>query len=158
MKQKLKSEFEIQDLGQIKDILGIHIEREGRTGRIKLSQEKYVNELLEKFNMNSAKTVSTPIESNTKVTKDLGPNNDEEKERMKNRPYRELIGSLIYLANATRPDIVYAANALSRFCSDPGEEHWLLAKRVLRYLKATKTYGIQYEKSKQKLNAYTDSD
>jgi len=158
VKQKLKSELEIQDLGQITDILGIHIEREGATGCIKLSQEKYVYDLLEKFNMNSAKSASTPIESNTKITKDLGPKDDEERKRMKNRPYRELIGSLIHLANATRPDIAYAANALSRFCSDPGEEHWLLAKRILRYLKGTTSYGIKYERNKQKLNAYTDSD
>lgn len=77
---------------------------------------------------------------------------------MKNRPYREFIGSLIYLANATRPDIAYAANALSKHCSDPGEEHWLLAKRVLRYLKRTKNYSIVYEKRKERLNAYTHSD
>lgn len=158
VKRKLKSEFEITDLGQITDILGIHIEREGETGSIKLSQEKYINDLLKKFNMNSAKTVSTPIESNTKITKDLEPKDDEERKQMKNRPYRELVGGLIYLANATRPDIVYAANTLSRFCSDPGEEHWRLAKRVLQYLKGTKTYGIKYTKNKQKLNAYTDSD
>lgn len=72
--------------------------------------------------MNSAKSVS--IESNTKITKDLGPKDDEERKRMKNRPYRELIGGLIYLANATRSDIVYAANELNRFCFDPGEKHF----------------------------------
>jgi len=68
--------------------------------------------------------------------------------RMKNRPYRELIGGLIYLANATRSDIIYAANTLNRFCSDPGENHWILAKRVLKYLKGTTTYNIKYEKNK----------
>lgn len=158
VKCKLKSEFEITDLGQITDILGIHVEREGEIGSIKLSQEKYIDELLKKFNMNSAKTVSTPIGLNIKITKDLEPKNDEEREQMKNRPYRELVGGLIYLANATRPDIVYAANTLSRFCSDPGEEHWHLAKRVLQYIKGTKSYGIKYMRNKQKLVAYTDSD
>lgn len=158
VKQKLKSEFEITDQGQITDILGIHVEREGKTGWIKLSQEKYINDLLKKFNMDSAKTVSTPIESNTKITKDLGPKSDEERDQMKNRPYRELIGSLIYLSNATRPDIVYAANTLSRYCSNPGEEHWQMAKRVIRYLKGTKSYGIKYVKNGQRMEAYTDSD
>lgn len=158
VKKKLKSKFEIVDLGEITDILGIHVERDGKIGSMKLSQEKYIDDLLKKFNMNSAKTVSTPIESNTKITKDMGPENDEEKKRMKNRPYREIIGGLIYLATATRPDIAHAANTLSRFCSDPGEKHWHLAKRVMRYLKGTKTYDIKYERSKQKLNGYTDSD
>lgn len=158
VKRKLQSEFEIQDLGQITDILGIRVEREGKTGSLKLSQQKYVQELLEKFKMTLAKTVSTPIESNTKITKELGPKNEEERQQMKNCPYRELVGSLVYLANATRPDIIYAANVLSRFCSDPGEGHWVLAKRVLRYLKGTMDYGIKYEKTGSKLNAYSDSD
>lgn len=158
VKEKLKMEFEINDLGKVSDILGIHIEREGEIGKMKLTQEKYVKELLTKFNMNSADIVATPIESNTKISKELGPKSDTEREEMKTRPYRELIGGLIYLANATRPDIAFVASALSRFCTDPGEQHWFLAKRVLRYLKGTSTFGITYEKNKQELCAYTDSD
>ena len=77
---------------------------------------------------------------------------------MKTRPYRELVGSLIYLANATRPDIAFAANTLSRFCNNPGKGHWQAAKRVLRYLKKTTHYGLTYTKDGEKLKAYTDSD
>ncbi|XP_067131301.1 uncharacterized protein [Centruroides vittatus] len=77
---------------------------------------------------------------------------------MRNRPYRELIGSLIYLANATRPDIAFAASTLSRFCADPDKTHWMIAKRVLRYLKGTSMYGITYVKNNEELKAYTDSD
>lgn len=77
---------------------------------------------------------------------------------MKNRPYRELIGGLNYLANATRPDIAFAASTLSRFCNDPGRTHWLLAKHVLRYLKGTKRYGINYIKNSEDVTAYTNSD
>ena len=77
---------------------------------------------------------------------------------MKNCPYRELIGSLICLANATRPDIAFAASTLSRFCSNPGREHWLFASRILRYLKMTSDYGITYVKSDEKLKAFSDSD
>jgi len=67
------------------------------------------------------------------------------RQRMKNRPYQRTGWWSDLLS---KRDIVYAANLLSRFCSDPGEEHWLLAKRVLRYLKGTKTYDIKYEKNK----------
>lgn len=55
------------DLGEITDILGVHVEREGEMGSIKLSQERYIDDLLKKFNTNLAKDVSTPIESNTKI-------------------------------------------------------------------------------------------
>jgi len=87
--------------------------------------------------MQDSKAVTTPIESNTKISKQLGPNNNEERIEMQKKPYKELIGGLVYLANATRPDIAYAAATLSRFSSDPGKAHWILAKRVLRYLKGT---------------------
>lgn len=158
VKSKLKSAFKMVDLGPIHDILGINVERQGLTGSIRLSQKKYIEELKTKFNMENAKTASTPLEANAKVTKDMSPKSENERSEMKNQPYRELIGGLIYLVNATRPDIAYAASTLSRFYSDPGELHWTLAKRVLRYLKGTSQYGIKYTKSRSTLTDYTDSD
>ncbi|XP_076658375.1 uncharacterized protein LOC143362255 [Halictus rubicundus] len=77
---------------------------------------------------------------------------------MKNRPYRELVGGLIYLSNATRPDLSFAASALSRFCSNPGITHWKMAKRTLRYIQHTINYGITYTKSNQTMKAFCDSD
>lgn len=68
IKTKLKSEFKMTDLGSISNILGINVRREGLIGAIHLSQEKYVNELLEKFCMTKATVISTPVESNIKVT------------------------------------------------------------------------------------------
>ena len=158
VKLKMKSMFKMVDLGQINNILGISVQREGATGRIHLSQKKYVEDLIEKFDMEQAKAVSTPIEPNLKITKEASPSTEEERPEMRNRPYRELIGGLIYLANATRPDISFAASTLSRFCADPGNDHWLIAKRVLRYLKATSHYGITYVKDEERLRAYSDSD
>jgi len=111
-----------------------------------------------RFNMEDAKTVLTPIDANTKITKEMSPRSEEERTKMKNRPYRELVGELTYLANATRPDIAFATSTLSRFCTDPGEMHWYLAKRVLRYLKETSHYSIKYTRNQHALTAYTDSD
>lgn len=88
----------------------------------------------------------------------MGPINEEERLEVQKKPYRELVGGLIYLANATRPDIAFVANVLSRFCSVPGITHWQFARRVLRYLKHTSHYGITYTKNKDKLQAYTESD
>jgi hypothetical protein len=108
--------------------------------------------------MQDAKIASTPIDPCTKLTKEMSPITEEEKQEMKNRPYKELVGGLIYLANATRPDIAFAASTLSRFCANPGKEHWINAKRVLRYLKGTSHYGVTYDKDSKNLQAYTDSD
>ncbi|XP_067121058.1 uncharacterized protein [Centruroides vittatus] len=88
----------------------------------------------------------------------MAPQSESEMNEMKGKPYRELIGGLLYLANSTRPDLAFAASMLSRFCSNPGIVHWKMAKRVLRYIQATVNYGIHYEKCDQKLCAYVDSD
>ncbi|KMQ87485.1 retrovirus-related pol polyprotein from transposon tnt 1-94 [Lasius niger] len=77
---------------------------------------------------------------------------------MEDKPYRELVGGLIYLASATRPDLSFTASVLSRFCSRPGIAHWQLAKRVLRYIKGTMDYGITYEKNNNNMCAYVDAD
>jgi len=73
-------------------------------------------------------------------------------------PYRELIGALMYLAVATRPDIAHAVSWLSRFNECYNETHWLAAKRILRYLRGTSKFGISYIQSKRPLIEYVDAD
>lgn len=80
----------IINLGPVSDILGINTEREEQTGSIRLSQKKYVDELLEKFYMTNATSVSTPIESSIKISKEMCPS-ESEREEMQHKPYRELV-------------------------------------------------------------------
>uniref|UniRef100_A0A6V7JGQ0 Reverse transcriptase Ty1/copia-type domain-containing protein n=1 Tax=Bracon brevicornis TaxID=1563983 RepID=A0A6V7JGQ0_9HYME len=77
---------------------------------------------------------------------------------MEQIPYRQLAGGLIHLANATRPDIHFAANLLSCFCSDSGSTHWKAAKRVHRYLKGTANLGISYVKQSQCMRCFVGAD
>jgi hypothetical protein len=72
------------------------------------------------------------------------PKTPEEVEAMRDVPYREAVGKLIYLTTCTRPDIAYAVGAVSRFMANPGQEHWKTVKHIMRYLKRTPTRGIQY--------------
>jgi len=123
--------------------------------KIRLSQQRHVDELCEKSDMRSAKTVPRSIESNVKISKEICPKTENKKREMKKRPYRELVGDL---ANATRPDFAFAASMLNYFCANPGYEHWLIAKRVLRYLRATSHYAITYVGSSEGLKAFSDSD
>jgi len=152
-------QFQMKDLGPANSILGINIERDGPTGSIKLSQCQYIRSLLTKSNMSDAKPVATPLDSNVKLSKDECPCTEEEGEQMRNIPYRELVGGLVYLANATRPDLSFAVSVLSRYCANPGLTHWRIAKRVLRYLKGTIGYCITYCKQNEALRAYdVDAD
>ncbi|KAL0281595.1 UNVERIFIED_CONTAM: hypothetical protein PYX00_002534 [Menopon gallinae] len=136
----------------------INIKRDSDTGNMTLTQRNYIEELIKKFGMENAKEIGTPMELNVKVSKEMSPKDENEREEMKHKPYRELIGCLVYLSKATRPDIAFAAMTLGRYCNDPGKEHWTLAKRVLRYLKATPELGIKYSRNVKQLEAFTDSD
>jgi len=158
IKEKLMSQFQMKDLGPASNILGMNIERDGPTGSIKLSQRQYIRELLTKFNMMNAKPVPTPLDSNIKPSNEECPHTERGKEEMRNIPYRELIGGLVYLANASRPDLSFAVSVLSRYCTNPGLVHWKMAKRVLRYLKGTSDYCITYQKQNSALCTYVDAD
>lgn len=145
-------------MGSVSNILGVSIERDGLTGSLTLSQRRYASDILKKFGMSNCKPVTTPIESNTKIFKRNEPQSEQEIKEMKSKPYKELVGSLLYLSQITRPDLSFAASALSQFCSNPGITHWQLAKRVLRYIKGTVEYGITYKKNDKNMCAYADAD
>jgi len=75
--------------------------------------------------------------------------------------YRELIGSLMYLSIGTQPDISYAVNSLSKFLETSSNEHWIVAKRIVKYLKSTLNLGIAYNDinaNPNQLVAYSDAD
>lgn len=146
---QLSKTFKIKDLGKVKFCLGIEF-NQNKNG-IKMSQEKYVNEILEKFEMSDSKPVTTPIDCSVKLQKGKGDSDQ-------HLPYRELIGSLMYLAVCTRPDIAFATSYLSQFCSCYDITHWTAAKRVLRYLKGTSNIGIFFKSSGECLTGYADAD
>ena len=74
-----------------------------------------------------------------------------------NSLYREAVGSLLYLANATRPDIMYAVNVLSRHQSNPTNNEWQMVNRVFRYLKGTKGLGLTFVGRQNNMEAYSDA-
>jgi len=75
-----------------------------------------------------------------------------------NFPYRQAIGSLVYLATATRPDISWIISKLSQYLEKPGAEHTAALKRVFRYIKGTKYFSLLYKSSTGYLQGYCDSD
>ena len=71
----------------------------------------------------------------------------EEEDIMKEIPYRELIGTLLWVSNGTRPDISYAVSTLAKYTTNPGMLHWKALLRVLGYLYATQEYCIKYARN-----------
>ena len=116
----------MKDLGAAKQILGmriVRIVRDKANGTLKHSQSEYVKKVLNRFNMNEAKPVSTPLGSHFKLSKKQSPKIEEERNHISKEPYTSVIGSLMYAMVCTRPDIAHAMGVVSRFMSRPGKQH-----------------------------------
>jgi hypothetical protein len=158
IKEKLKDVLELTDLGDIHWLLGIEIKWDREEQSISLTQRSYIDAIIRRFGLEDAKAVATPMEPNAQYSRTQCPATTLEYAKMKDVPYREAIGSLMYAAIATRPDIAYAVGILSRFSDNPGLVHWEVAKRVLRYLKGTKDWWLVYGGKKGGLVGYADAD
>lgn len=135
--------------------IGIEIVRNRSQKAMFLHQKSYVNKVLEKFNMAEAKGAPTPLE----VGHALNKIETLATEVVDNIPYAEAIGSLLYCAMATRPDIAYTLSVLSKYTSKPKALHWQGVKRTLRYLRSTPDYGIMFQQTESaKLICFSDAD
>lgn len=146
----LVTNFRIKDLGEIKQCLGMRVNVNNDS--ITVDQQQFIETILTKFNMLNCSHSDTPMEINLKLEKDV--NNKFEK----NYPYQQLIGSLMYLSVLTRPDISYSVSFLSQYNNCFNKIHWKHLKRLLRYLKKTKNYGLLYRKTECNLYGYVDAD
>jgi len=131
VKTNLATHFKLHDQGPTTLILGIKIERDRAARTISLSQPGYVKSILDQFSMADCNPSLTPMDENQKLSARMSPDTPEERLEMAATPYRELIGKLLYLAIATRPDIAYVVGVLCRFVENPGLPHWHAAKWVL---------------------------
>lgn len=158
LKQQMSENFEMKDLGPAKQILGMRISRNRSEGVLKLSQEKYVEKLLDRFNVGDANTRSTPLGNHLKFSKKQSPQTDEEESYMSTVPYASAVGSLMYAMVCTRPDIAHAVGVVSRFMSNPGKEHWEGVKWILRYLKGSSRMCLCFRRNDLTLQGFSDAD
>ena len=149
---KLEGIFELS-IKPLSFFLGIHV-HVSHTHDIHLSQTKYITEVVRKFGQENGKTVATPTDSNVYSREDSQETSNER------YPFRELIGSLNYIAIATRPDVSFAISILSLYLDNFNRSDWLRALRVLKYLEGTKDIGITFTggNKQAELKAYSDSD
>jgi hypothetical protein len=158
LKKQLSQSFAMKDLGPAKQILGVRIHRSRKDKKLFISQEQYIEKVLERFNMNNAKVVSSPLATHFKLSTKQSPSTDEEKEDMERIPYASAVGSLMYAMVCTRPDIAHVVGVVSWFLSDPGREHWNAVKWIIRYLRGTSKLSLSFGSGKPMLVGYTDSD
>ncbi|CAJ2666407.1 unnamed protein product [Trifolium pratense] len=159
VKQFLSKNFDMKDMGEASYVIGIKIHRDRHRGVLGLSQETYINKVLERFRMQNCSPSVAPIVKGDKFNLNQCPKNDFEREQMKNIPYASVVGSLMYAQVCTRPDIAFAVGILGRYQSNPGMDHWKAAKKVLRYLQGTKDNMLMYRQTDNlDVIGYSDSD
>ncbi|GJY89272.1 putative ribonuclease H-like domain-containing protein [Tanacetum coccineum] len=146
----MQSRFQMSSMGELTFFLGLQVKQ--NKGGIFISQDKYVAEILKKFDLVNVKAAITPMETKLPLTK------DEEAFDVDVHLYRSMIGSLMYLT-ASRPDIMYAVCVCSRFQVTPKTSHLNAVKRIFKYLKSKPNLGLWYPReSPLDLEAFSDSD
>ncbi|GKA04758.1 uncharacterized mitochondrial protein-like protein [Tanacetum coccineum] len=146
----MHDKFQMSSMGELSLFLGLQVKQ--KSDGIFISQDKYVAEILKKFDFASVKTASTPMETNKALVK------DKEAKDVDVHLYRSMIGSLMYLT-ASRPDIMFAVCVCTRFQVTPKTSHFNDVNRIFRYLKGQPKLGLWYPKdSPFDLEAFSDSD
>ncbi|GJS49878.1 putative ribonuclease H-like domain-containing protein [Tanacetum coccineum] len=149
-KSLMHKKFQMSSIGELTFFLGLQVKK--KDDGIFISQDKYVDDILKKFDFSSVKTGGTLLETNKALIK------DEEAEDVDVHLYRSMIGSLMYLT-ASRPDIMFVVCACARFQVIPKTSHLHAVKRIFRYLKGQPKLGLWYPRdSPFDLEAFSDSD
>eukprot|EP00961_Rhodomonas_salina_P243296 3287693-Rhodomonas_salina.4 len=155
----LSKKFTLSDSGKLSWYLSVAIDHDSQNGISTLSQETYIDTLLERFSMTDTHPVPIQSEPGTRLVKAQSPAVPDPDATKK---YQQMVGGLMYAAVLTRPGFAFSVNQCARFMSNPGPEHVAAAKRILWYLKGAKhlklTYRCQPEATANVLVCYADLD
>lgn len=144
VKDDIRKRFSIKDLGHARFILGMEIVNDTNTKTLTIKQSQYIMDVAKRFNQSNSKPTENPCDASMKLSSADCPKTDEEKRAMASKPYRLLMGCLLYISTCTRPDVSYTVCHLSRFLENPGVKHWKSAIRVLKYLRTTKDHELVF--------------
>ncbi|KAE8228096.1 hypothetical protein CF326_g6985 [Tilletia indica] len=148
--------FKMTDNGLLTQVLGLKINLNHETGLASISQEAYVKGMIRRFGLEAANPVDSPM---TAALQALGPRTEGQATKEEVGGFASIIGSLMWGAQGTRPDIAYAVFRLARFMANPRPEHIIGAKRILRYLLGTSGVGLVYtSRHNAEIEGFCDAD
>lgn len=158
VKRKLSTVFSTTDLGECNHFLGIKIYRQ--SSGLFLTQRPYAQKIIELVGMKSAKSTEAPLPLSHPLYDKLTPSDQVVSAAMVAVPYRQILGTLLFLSTRTRPDLATAVSMLGKYQSDPAPQHWKAMKNVIRYLISTMDWGIQLPSTAggPTLTAWSDAD
>ncbi|CAI7922278.1 unnamed protein product [Closterium sp. NIES-54] len=148
VEEMLEMQFKCSKMGDVKYYLGMHVERDLDKGVLRLHQRKYCEGLVEKYGLQDGGKPATPLPSGFTVE----PCADEEVVGESDRKlFHSMVGALNYAANHTQPDIAFATSRLASVVSRPSHEQIEAAKRLVRYVSATASVGLEYSAVRKRL-------
>ena len=155
MKRQLASRFNMTDLGLCAYYLGMHV-HQAANGDVHLHQESYIQQILNRYELQDIHPRKTPMRTSPTLTKNDGPPRALDFQRR----YQSKVGALNYAMVVTRPDIAEAVGVVSRFCANPIEEHMKAVDDIYAYLKYTPNLGLHFKRNcaDRDLHAYVDAD
>ena len=140
MKEEIKASWDVTDMGEPTKIIGIEISHVGNT--VTISQQCYIESILECENLTDCNPISMPMDPKVKILLNLDGN-----EGSQSNYFAQILGELQFLANATWPDIAFTINRLCSYTANPTVQHVTALKQILQYLKGTKSHRITYSSS-----------
>ena len=127
LKKTINNIWKVKDMNEVSTILGLTIQRDRTNKTIYLHQKNYIDKIVGYcfYDINDR----------------MCPNDDSERNKMNQIPYRKVVGALIYLTH-TRPDITYAVQQICKYMHNPGRAHWSAVRRIVKYIKQTRHYKL----------------
>ena len=158
-KLMIKIFWDITDHGPIKWFFGFKIRQNRKEKSISINQQAYIKTMVEKFELTNAKRVTMPMDQNAQFSIQQCPSSLNQMACMKEIPYAEAIGSILWPTVVSRLDTTFAVGVLSQFIQNPGPVHWVTVKRVISYLGSTKDLWLTFGGTEcMHLEGYSDAD
>ena len=146
-------------MGETEYFLGMRVQQDLEEGTVRLTQRPYWEHVINRFGLAEITPRNTPLPSGIVLDTNMSPKTDSEKKVMNDKPYRPILGSVMWGQLATRPDLSFAVSLLSRFQANPGIDHWAALMHVIGYIKNTMDYGLTYSRSSDlSPTAFVDAD
>jgi hypothetical protein len=143
-KSEIKEYYDITDLGEIRWFLGFEIKRDQAARTISINQKAYIQSMAAKFSVDNGKNINLPMLPGEILTCDQSPFTPAQYSEMKNVPYAEAIGHVLWPVMISRPDALCAVGILAQFVQNPGLAHWKALKRVIGYLYTTRDLWLTF--------------
>jgi hypothetical protein len=157
-KTEISQFFDITDLGEIHWFLSFEIRRDHVARTISINQRSYIEAMADKFGQTNAKPIYLPMLPGEVFSRDQSPVTPSQHFAMRNVPYAEGIGHVLWPVMVTRPNTLCAVGILAQFVQNPGMAHWNALMRVIAYLNTTKDYWLTFRHGTTQLEGYSDAD